>query len=58
MNNAMAEQRIKDEERTVDAEYRTAKEIIKNTELRMQERAEEVERKINLEDTAQRLLAI
>ena len=58
MNNAMAEQRIKDEERTVDAEFRTAKEIIKNTELRMQERAEEVERKINLEDTTQRLRAI
>ena len=58
MNNAMAEERIKDEERTVDAEFRTDKEIIKNTELRMQERAEEAERKINLEDTTQRLRAI
>ena len=58
MNNAMAEQRIKDEEQQVDAKYRSAKEIIQNTELRMQRRAEEAERKIILEDAAQRLRAI
>ena len=58
MNNAMAEQRIKDEELQVDAEYRSAREIIQNTELRMQRQAEEAERKIILEDTAQRLRAI
>ena len=57
-NNAMAEQRIKDEEQQVDAKYRSAKEIIQNTELRVQRQAEEAERKINLEDTAQRLRAI
>ena len=57
-NNAMAEQRIKDEEQQVDAKYRSAKEIIQNTEFRVQRQAEEAERKINLEDTAQRLRAI
>ena len=58
MNNAMAEQRIKDEELKVDAEYRSAREIIRNTELNLQKRAEEAERKINLESAAQRLRAI
>ena len=58
MNNAMAEQRIKEEELKVDAEYRSAREIIRNTELNLQKRAEEAERKINLESAAQRLRAI
>ena len=58
LNNAMAEQRIKDEELQVDAEYRSAIEIIRNTEFNLQKKAEEAERKINLENAAQRLRAI
>ena len=49
LNAAMAEQRIKEEESKVDAEYRAAENNIRNAELNLQEEAENARRRVRAE---------
>ena len=58
LNAAMAEQRVKEEESKADAEYRAAKNNIRNIELSLHEEAEIAHRRTRAEEATQRLRAI
>ena len=54
LTNAMAEQRVKDEESKADAEFRSGKINVEANEIELHRGAEEAERRLNLGEAAQR----
>ena len=58
LNNAMAQQKIQDEEIMADTQYRAAESRIRNAEFSLQEEAENARNVVRAEEAAQRLRAL